>query len=276
MTVQYVPTTADVVRFYDEALPLISRLAGHNVHVGYWRSDDDDSTLQQAMDTLTDVMIERISVTAGSRVLDVGCGVGGPAVRLAKTTGAHVVGISTSPVMVAEANRRARAENVAGQVSFLVADAMEELPWPAESFDAAWAIESLVHMPDRAAALRQIGRVLRLGGRLTLTDFYEWTPVTGDRLAMIEDFRRMSFNAPFHRLEEYLSLLRAAGLYLTEFLEISQQVARHYPELLARLRQFKPELAAEYGAEAIAALETFLENCVASGAPNYMLMTVGK
>jgi hypothetical protein len=67
MTVQYVPTGAEVVRFYDEALPLISRLPGHNVHVGYWRSADCDRTPQQAMDNLTQVMMERTHVTAGSR-----------------------------------------------------------------------------------------------------------------------------------------------------------------------------------------------------------------
>ncbi|NUT48069.1 MAG: class I SAM-dependent methyltransferase, partial [Saccharothrix sp.] len=86
MTAGYVPSSVEVVAFYDNALPLIARLAGDNVHNGYWYSREDTSTLHEAMDNLTDVVIGRLGVTAGDRVLDVGCGLGAPAMRLARTT----------------------------------------------------------------------------------------------------------------------------------------------------------------------------------------------
>jgi SAM-dependent methyltransferase len=175
--------------------------------------------------------------------------------------------------MVEEANARARAEGLSEQVRFLVADAMEELPFPARSFDAAWAIESFVHIPDRAAALRQIGCVLRPGGRLALTDFYERTPFSGDRLIKIEQYRRVALNTPFPRLEDYPPMMRRAGLDLIEYRDISEEVSRHYPGLLERLSQFRRELENEYGAEAVAALESVFRNCAESGEPNYMLMT---
>lgn len=272
MTTQYVPSSTDVIAFYDNALPLITRLAGDNVHYGYWHSPEDPSTLHQAMDNLTDVMIERLGVTAGARVLDVGCGLGAPAMRLARRTGAEVVGISTSAAMVAEATARARAAGLDGQVRFRVADA-GDLPFEDASFDAAWAIESLVHMTDRPRVFREVGRVLRSGGRLTLTDFYERTPFTGERLQMIEEYRRAALNAPFHRLEEYPPMLRDAGLHLTEYLDISEQTERHYPMLLERLRAHRDELVAEYGDEAIAALDSVFANCIRTGEPHYMLMT---
>ncbi|MGB6161784.1 MAG: class I SAM-dependent methyltransferase [Pseudonocardiaceae bacterium] len=52
-----------------------------------------------------------------------------------------------------------------------------ELPFPAQSFDAAIALESIPHMPDRGQVLAQIYRVLRPGGRLVLTDFFERAPI---------------------------------------------------------------------------------------------------
>jgi SAM-dependent methyltransferase len=273
MTTAYSPTKDEVIAFYNGAIPLINRLAGQNVHYGYWPTPEDNSTLHQAMDNLTEVMIERIRVTAGQRVLDVGCGLGGPAIRLARTTGAEVVGIGTSPIMIEEANARVRAEGLSEQVRFEVADAMDELPFPARSFDAAWAIESFVHMSNRGAALRQIGRALRPGGWLALTDFYERIPFTGDRLAKIEEYRRTSLNTPFLRLEDYPPMMRWAGLDLIEYLDISEEVSRHYPGLLERLNQFRSELEDEYGSEAVAALESTFKNCAESGEPNYMLMT---
>lgn len=272
MTTHYVPSSAEVVAFYDNALPLIARLAGDNVHYGYWHSREDTSTLPEAMDNLTDVMIERLAVTSGRRVLDVGCGLGAPAMRLARATGVEVVGIATSGAMVREATARARAAGLDRQVRFEVADA-ENLPFPDASFDAAWAIESLVHMADRARVLREVGRVLRPGGRLALTDFYERIPFTGERLRMIEEYRRAALNTPFHRLEEYPPMLRDAGLHLIEYLDISEQTDRHYPMLLERLRAHREELSAEYGAETVAALDSVFTNCARTGEPHYMLMT---
>lgn len=272
MTTQYVPSSAEVVEFYDNALPLIANLAGDNVHYGYWYSREDTSTLHEAMDNLTDVMIERLVVTAGQRVLDVGCGLGAPARRLARASGVEVVGISTSPAMVREATARARSAGLDGQVRFEVADA-EELPFEDASFDAAWAIESLVHMADRPRVFREIGRVLRPGGRLALTDFYERIPFTGERLRMIEQYRRAALNTPFHRLEDYPPMLRDAGLHLIEYLDISEQTDRHYPMLLERLRAHREELTAAYGAETVDALDSVFTNCARTGEPHYMLMT---
>ncbi|NIJ13029.1 cyclopropane fatty-acyl-phospholipid synthase-like methyltransferase [Saccharomonospora amisosensis] len=268
-TAAFVPEQSDVIAFYDQAGPMISMLAGRNSHSGYWRGDDDDNSLPAATDTLTDVVIEHLDVTAGQRVLDVGSGLGGPAVRLAQSTGAEVVGIELSRNLIEESTAWAHAEGVAGQVRFDFADAMAELPFEEGGFDAVMVIESFVHMSDRAAAFRQIGRALRPGGRLVFTDFYEKRPFTGERLAMNEMFRRAMLNSPFPRLEDYPAMLRPAGLYLTEYLDLSDRVARYYPELASNLR----ELVGALGQEGIAALEAVCRNCMATGEPNYLLMT---
>ncbi|NUT51151.1 MAG: methyltransferase domain-containing protein, partial [Saccharothrix sp.] len=191
---------------------------------------------------------------------------------LARTTGAEVVGIATSPALVREATARARAAGLDDLVRFQVADA-EDVPFADASFDAAMAIESLVHMTDRPQVFKQVGRVLRSGGRLVLTDFYERVPFTGERLRMIEEYRRAALNSPFHRLEEYPPMLRDAGLHLTEFLDISENMDRHYPMLLERLREHREDLTAAYGAETVDALDSVFTNCARTGEPPCLLMT---
>jgi 2-polyprenyl-3-methyl-5-hydroxy-6-metoxy-1,4-benzoquinol methylase len=105
-------------------------------------------------------LLERVS--AGERVLDVGCGEGRFAVELLGA-GAQVVGIDVAE----EPLRRARARHPELDLR-LVSDAG---PWELEdsSFDVVWAGEVLEHVADTSAWLSEVRRVLRSGGSLLLS-----------------------------------------------------------------------------------------------------------
>lgn len=272
MVSSYTPSKEEVAEFYDNAIPMINRLAGVNVHLGYWSSPDDSSTVQQATDKLTDMVIERLEVTPGQRVLDVGCGLGMPAIRLAKGTGAHVTGIATSPNLVTRARQLATEAGVDGQVEFQLADAAE-LPFGNSSFDAVLAIESIVHMPDRRQVFGQLARVLRAGGRLVLTDFYEKFPLVGERLAVVEAYRRFTMNSAFLKLEDYPPMLRKVRLHLVEYLDITRQTARHHREMLRSIESQRAELEDIYGSDMIDSFVSVFEDCLAISEPNYLMLT---
>jgi O-methyltransferase StaMB len=70
-----------------------------------------------------------------------------PGVRIARLTDARVTGISVSREQIKIANSFAESTGLAQRVVFQCANAMEP-PFPAQSFDAAIALESIVHMPD--------------------------------------------------------------------------------------------------------------------------------
>jgi len=111
-----------------------------------------------------------LRVPPGTRVLEVGCGVGRWSRRMARR-GARVTGIDLAPHMIEEARRRAERDGVAGQCRFLVADlAALELE---ERFERILGVTVLQHILDRArfeAAVARLARHLAPGGRLILLE----------------------------------------------------------------------------------------------------------
>jgi arsenite methyltransferase len=117
------------------------------------------------------------SVRIGESVLDLGCGAGFDTLVAAQRVGlkGRVVGIDLSPEMLAIA-RAGLTEAGFPQVEFCEGP-VEALSFPAASFDVALSNGVLNLIPDKPAALREIFRVLRPGGRLQACDI----GLVGDR-----------------------------------------------------------------------------------------------
>ncbi|PJE95374.1 class I SAM-dependent methyltransferase [Streptomyces carminius] len=228
------PTPADVGRLYDRSTGVVDSAANGNIHSGYWEDDTDRSSLTEATDRLTDLVADRLAASPGERLLDVGCGTGRPALRVAAARGVLVEGISVSREEVEAARAHAGEGGLADRVAFGHTDVME-LPFAAESFDGAWAIESLMHMSDRAGALSRIARTLRPGGRLVVADVLLRRPVTGEVKEFV-DHMCLAFQAPWlPGPGEYREAVRQAGLELLEFSDIGEHVRRTYREFAAAL-----------------------------------------
>jgi sterol 24-C-methyltransferase len=99
----------------------------------------------------------------GRRVLDVGCGVGRPALTVAAHSGAAVTGINISSEQLPIARQLAVRRRLADLVTFVGGDAMN-MPFGSDSFDAAYVLQSMCHAPDKRAVYREIARVLRPAG----------------------------------------------------------------------------------------------------------------
>lgn len=115
-------------------------------------------------------LAHQIGIKEGMKVLDVGCGVGGPAREIAKFTGCHVTGLNNNDYQIERATHYAHKEGLADQLRFVKGDFMQ-MSFPDESFDAVYAIEATVHAPTLEGIYGQIYRVLKPGG---VFGVYEW------------------------------------------------------------------------------------------------------
>ena len=112
-------------------------------------------------------LAEATGITAGTRVLDLCCGMGGPALYLAQATGCRILGVDISPAAIQIARARAESRDLGQRIAFLVADS-SRLPLATE-FPAVLLLETLLAIEDKACLLQEVGRLLRPGGRFGLT-----------------------------------------------------------------------------------------------------------
>lgn len=117
-----------------------------------------------------DRFIGWLGLGLGSRALDVACGAGGPALRIARLTGCEIVGIDIHEQGIAAANTLAQSQGLAERACFERVDASQPLPFADGSFDAVICIDAVNHLPDRRRVLIEWARVLKPGGRLLFTD----------------------------------------------------------------------------------------------------------
>lgn len=117
----------------------------------------------------TERLIEWLRCAPDMRVLDLGCGAGQTASALAHRFGCRVVGLDLSAVHVATARDRAHHYGLAQRVTFVQGDAAR-LPFPGAAFDRVLVESMLSLVPDAAAVLAEVRRVLRPGGLVAFNE----------------------------------------------------------------------------------------------------------
>jgi len=110
---------------------------------------------------------DRFDLQPGQRVLEVGCGPGWlwDSIATSVPEGIDLVLTDLSPGMVAEAHKRVAARAALASVEARVAD-LQSLPFDTGSFDRVIANHMLYHLPDPAAGVAELARVVRPGGRV--------------------------------------------------------------------------------------------------------------
>ncbi|MET8976714.1 methyltransferase domain-containing protein [Streptomyces sp. NPDC004539] len=266
------PAPSDVAGVYDGIGQIYGSAWGPNKHYGYWEDDADDSSVAQATDRLTDLMIEGVAARAGQRVLDIGCGIGHPAFRLVRASDVDVVGISVSHVQVAKANELAAEAGLADRATFQFTDAMD-MPFADGSFDAAWAFESMWHMPDRGQVLAETARVLRPGGRLAVADVIERGPVSPEGRVVLDHICANYAVKSLGTIDEYRQALADNGFVDVEIRDISDNVGRTLDLMADAVETVKDKLTALVGAEQATSLIDFMRLSAATPESGYVFLT---
>jgi SAM-dependent methyltransferase len=123
---------------------------------------------------------DQLGIGAGSEVLEIGSGSGGPAVHLAGARECRLTGVDINEHGVRNARALAAARGLGERARFETVDASGPLPFADESFDAVVSNDAMCHIVNRVAALRDWRRVLRPGGRALFTDAMVLTGVVSN------------------------------------------------------------------------------------------------
>ena len=180
----------------------------------------------------------------GETWLDVGCGLGGPAMLLAREQGRRLTGININPEQVEACRQRAREDGV--EVDFVLGDA-QRLPFSEEAFDGVYTIESPLHYPDKQAFLDSAFRVLRPGGGFALCDIVRAPKGTGlaDSVGM-EVWRWLYACPPLWSASDWAQGLRRAGFMDVDVRDVTRETLGLIPHWLERMDRIGPEVRRRY------------------------------
>jgi len=161
----------EIREFYDASSGLWEEIWGEHMHHGYYgKSGNYKLDRRHAQIEL----IEELLLWSGydadkapENIIDVGCGIGGSTLHLAKKFGSQATGITLSPVQASRAKERAAEAGIDNRVRFEVANALA-MPFADDTFDLVWSLESGEHMPDKTKFLAECYRVLKPGGKMIL------------------------------------------------------------------------------------------------------------
>ena len=193
----------------------------------------------------TDLLADLAGITAASRVLDIGSGLGGPALRLAETRSCRMTGLDLVETNVEEANRRAKKRGLDHLVRFECGDATA-MPFAPGSFDVVWGQDAWCHIPDKPALIAACTRVLAAGGTIAFTDWVE-TGAMDD--AKRVELHEATASADMATLSSYCSLLEENGFSVVERSDISATFIQQYRAVIERLEGFETEITDQFGAK---------------------------
>lgn len=186
-------------------------------------------------------MASALALARGERLADLACGMGGPGLWIAREAGAEVVGIDASAVGVKYARERAARAGMQARARYEVGT-FAETCLDANSVDGMMSVDALQYAPDKAAALGEMARILKPGGRLAIACF----EVDAAKVAGLPIFGT-------DPVADYSPLLTEAGFETTAYGETAgwdERVTATYQAIV----DAEDPLTAEMGAGAYAAL----------------------
>lgn len=239
---------------YDRLSPVYRDVWGIHLHHGYWI--DGTETKERAQEQLIELLVQRLQIKPRLQVLDIGCGIGGTAIYLAKRFDAQVLGITISPIQAAMAARSA-AEDGITSCRFVAMDA-EELAIRNE-FDVVWCVESLSHMANRDQVLEDALALLKPGGKIGIIDWFTQPGIS--RSEQIAYLAPLEKGMLVHRLEtmsDYSGRIESHGCRIRTEEDLTAHVAKTW-DICSTFTQIPAlwRIAKDHGPESVQFLKTF-------------------
>lgn len=261
-----------VIRTHYNLSTLFYRLLwGPHIHHGLWEGDENESA-RSAQLHLTERLADLAEIGPGQSMIDIGCGMGGSSIHLAKTRQVQATGVTISPVQRLWANTTALTQGVRSRATFLSQD-VEQIDFPSESVDVVWSVECTEHLFDKPAFFQKAARWLKPGGRIAICAWLAGSDLADEaKREQVWQVCEGFFCPSLATSAEYVGWMESAGLTMTSVLDWTQQVARTWE--ICRDRVHKSgirKLARVIDRDTVMFLDRFevLLNAYRSGAMEY-------
>lgn len=239
---------ASPTEHYDNVVHAWGDLLGQNLHYGYFESEN--TPLAAATEALTDQMLAAADFHANLRTIDIGCGTGQAACRLALEFGSHVVGISPSKECVDRATSAAETLACTDSVTFQIGDGTK-MEFPDESFDRVWVMESSHLMQNKPALLRECARVLRPKGKVALCDIMLKEKLSLEKVIEYRDefllLRDAFGRAIMEPLDFYAAELESHGLRVETRRDITEETYLTFDQWRKNAEEHRAHVTKEIG-----------------------------
>jgi ubiquinone/menaquinone biosynthesis C-methylase UbiE len=214
-----------------------SKVFERYVHWGYWedptKATRDLAEFEAAMERLDREVVAACDIQSGQAVLDAGCGFGGTLAAI----GARWQDLRLTGINIDRRQLDIARTQVPG-ASFVEGDACT-LPFEAATFDRVLAIECIFHFPSRLGFLKEAARVLKPGGRLSLSDFVP-ASLANSRTWIGRIIERQISKGFGHFTDwangNYQSMAQTAGLRVVVERDVTANTLPTYPVILNLLR----------------------------------------
>lgn len=219
--------TKTIAAFWDQISEGWRTIWGPHIHHGYYENNESLTPLV-AQEKLIDKLAELLKISYKKNILDVGCGMGGSSLYLAKNYQANVYGITLSPKQALIAVNQAALENIPN-VHFKVEDALWLNSFADHSFDIVWSLESCEQFYDKKLFIENAYRVLKPGGKLMLATWCASHDAYEGKLAKKYKKLCLAFDVPYMpTIDYYANLLQSKGFILESTLDWSMNVKKSW------------------------------------------------
>ncbi len=191
----------------------------------------------------TDALARHAKITESTHVLDLCCGLGGPARYLAYHHGCRVTGVDMNTDRLAGAVRLTERTKLQDRVLFHHANALQT-GLADETFDVIVSQEAFCHIPDKKTLIAECVRLLKPGGCIVYTDILARNSMTNEIRSRLES--EMAFSE-LSTLEQYCHLLEEKGCQVVKVEDLSDDWAQILIDRLAMYRSLKEQTVSSFG-----------------------------
>ncbi|SVA05520.1 uncharacterized protein METZ01_LOCUS58374 [marine metagenome] len=190
----------------------------------------------------TDALARHAKINQSTHVLDLCCGLGGPARYLAYHHGCRVTGVDMNTDRLAGAVRLTERTKLQDRVLFHHANALQT-GLADETFDVIVSQEAFCHIPNKKTLITECVRLLKPGGRIVYTDILARSSMTNEIRSRLET--EMVFSE-LSTLEQYCHLLEEKGCQVIEVEDLSDNWAQILIDRLAMYRSLKEQTVSSF------------------------------